>query len=325
MQKQKILILGSDSDIMGPWFKRWRPLVKLHHHLTFSLHHLWYGSWKAQLENYDAIIIFGSYWTRSLVKYIRSKNTRCRVIVYYINPIDDIRCRSSPVPLRSLPCELYSFDKGDCAALGMKYNPWCLPTIYPLKSVPKRYDAFFIGSDKGRIDSLIELKSSLESRGYKSSFIIVKDPKKTYTPAQLPYLTNDRLPYEAVVDKIQQSQCLVEILQAGQSGMTERTMEALVYRKKLLTNNPDVVTYDFYRKQNIFVLGKEPLDRIDAFMTSAPVCLEESILTRYTGEAWLQRFFEPPCNATRTEPGCVALTNGAPPPVQDYPPGSSTT
>jgi hypothetical protein len=293
MDKQRILILSSEPDIMGRWFKRLRPLAKLHHHLSFSFHHIWYGSWKEQLKSYDTIIIFGNYWTRSLVPYIRRKNARCRIIVYFLNPIDDLNCRSSPLFFRDLPCELYSFDKADCAAIGMKHNPWCLPIIYPLKPVPQVYDAFFIGSDKGRIDSLIELKRSLDGRGYKTSFIIVKDPKKKYTPAQLRYITDDRVPYEAVVEMIQQSRCLVEILQAGQSGMTERTMEAVVYRKKLITTNEDVVTYDFYRRENIFVLGKDPSESMDGFMTSPPVALEESVYARFTGEAWLQRFFEP--------------------------------
>ena len=292
MRKHNILILNSNEDIMGPWFKRLRPLAKLHHHLTFVLHHVWYGAWKSQLDQYDAIIIFENYWAKSLIKFIRTKNKQCRVILYYINPVDDIRCRSSPVFLRHLACELYSFDRRDCAALKMKFNPWCLPAIYPLKSVPRTCDAFFIGSDKGRIATLIDLKGQLEARGYKTHFVIVRDPRKKYGAVEQSHLTENRVSYDAVVEMIQQSHCLVEILQPGQSGMTERCMEALVYRKKLITNNQDVFSYDFYRKENIFVLGKDPIETIGSFLTSPMFHVDESVTRRFTYDAWIQRFFE---------------------------------
>jgi hypothetical protein len=43
-----------------------------------------------------------------------------------------------------------------------------------------------------------------------------------------------------------------------------RVFEALGYKKKLITNNQDITSYDFYNENNIFVITNEnyqiPLD-----------------------------------------------------------------
>ncbi len=293
MEHLRILVLLSELEIMGPWFRRLRPLAKLHHHLPAGFRFLWYGPWSSRLHDYEVVVLLETYWVKDVVQYICRKNTRCRVIVYYNNLMQGAEGRSCPMALRGLPCELYSFDKGDCSTFGMKYSPWCLLKTYPLKSVPASFDTFFIGRDKGRLPELLDLERHLNKLGCRNRFIIVRDKGKKYSTRECRHLSKESVRYPTVVEMIQESRCLIEVLQAGQSGISERTMEALVYRKKLITNNKDIVSCDFYRKENIFVLGNDPLERLPDFMNCPLVPVGEHIVQRYTYEAWLQRFFEP--------------------------------
>ena len=66
--------------------------------------------------------------------------------------------------------------------------------------------------------------------------------------------------YKEVIDIVKQSNCILEVVQEGQNGITLRTMEAVCYGKKLLTNNKNIVKYPFYDSKYISVF--EDIDDI---------------------------------------------------------------
>jgi hypothetical protein len=42
--------------------------------------------------------------------------------------------------------------------------------------------------------------------------------------------------------------------------------EALKYEKKIITDNPHVKNYDFYRKENIFIIGEDSENELKNFI-----------------------------------------------------------
>ena len=57
------------------------------------------------------------------------------------------------------------------------------------------------------------------------------------------------LPYEKVISDVKSSNCILEIVQSGQSAQTARYFEAICYNKKLLTNNFSINKFPFYNKK----------------------------------------------------------------------------
>ena len=88
-----------------------------------------------------------------------------------------------------------------------------------------------------------------------------------------------------------QSRAILDIVQKGQHGLTWRPMEAMCFRKKLITNDPEIEGYSFYRKENIFVLGKRGLDELPQFISSDYVPVPQDILDEYMVDNWMETFF----------------------------------
>ncbi len=53
------------------------------------------------------------------------------------------------------------------------------------------------------------------------------------------------------------SNCILEVLQDGQTGSTLRYLEAVCYNKKLLTTNPRIKNYPFYDERYMKVFSSE--------------------------------------------------------------------
>ena len=83
----------------------------------------------------------------------------------------------------------------------------------------------------------------------------------------------------------------MDIMADNQNGLTLRPMEAMFFKKKLITNNADIINYNFYNSENIFILGQRPLEEIPAFLDEPVREVPEDILDEYRMENWLEDFF----------------------------------
>lgn len=292
------------ANIYIPFNPFRKVLRKLHEHVSVPFKEIWYGDWKQKIKNYDVIIIFDGLREKDIITYIHKINPSARIIIYYINKFKP-GAKNDPKKFKDLPCELWSFDKGDCEKEQMQFNPFCYDEIsvneenrhaFNNKNMGvELYDAFFIGVDKNRLATLIELNKLLEKFQYQTKIIVRKDKNKTYH--DLPkeekiILTDSTMAYKDVIKLIHQSKSIIEIQAKGQTGLTLRAMESIFFKKKLITNNYDILNYDFYKKENIFLWGYDSKRRLETFLLTPYKPIDEDIVQRYTWEAWLERFFE---------------------------------
>ena len=94
------------------------------------------------------------------------------------------------------------------------------------------------------------------------------------------------------ISLLQNSYAVLDIPHNGQTGLTIRTMEALGAKKKLITTNKDILKYDFYNPNNIFLLDNDNIDEIVDFIKTDYEPLPESIYKKYSIKAWLQSMIE---------------------------------
>lgn len=93
------------------------------------------------------------------------------------------------------------------------------------------------------------------------------------------------------LEKIRESNCILDIPYSGQNGLTIRTIEALGCGKKLVTTNEKVKDYDFYHPNNIYVMGQDCI--IDSeFMKSEYVELPQDIYQKYSLDTWAREILE---------------------------------
>lgn len=116
---------------------------------------------------------------------------------------------------------------------------------YPL------FDVFFAGKAKDRLPKLLEAYDMFSQAGLKCFFYITnarpdqmeKREGIVYSEKLMPYL--DMLKYSI------NSRCMFDINQEGALGFTSRFLEAVMYNKLLITDNPSVLDSKYYKSDYI--------------------------------------------------------------------------
>lgn len=141
---------------------------------------------------------------------------------------------------------IFSFDDDDCKKYGFEkfYNCFSKPQNM-VEDKNKESDAFFIGNAGGRLEELQEVFKHIASRDTNCRFYItgVEEKDKINIP-NVNY--NQEISFNDEMQYSYNSNCLVEVLRKGQSGISLRVCEAIAFNKKLITNNKELMTKPFY-------------------------------------------------------------------------------
>lgn len=150
---------------------------------------------------------------------------------------------------------VFAFDPMDAERYGFYYNRLIYTTPKADPEITEDIDLFYIGKAKDRIDTLITIFEQAQREGLKCDFTIVDVPEEKQQYSNV-IRYNVKLPYGEVIKKIKRSKCLVDVIQGESSGLTIKTVESVVYDKKLLTTNENVKREVFYKNQNILIYDK---------------------------------------------------------------------
>lgn len=329
---KKFLILGLENGIVENVLRKGNikiyPIYKLHKNFIYNfiweLYYrmnlpkidIWYGFKHIDLKYYDLIIIFRCRRPIELIKYIRKYNKQCKIIYWLFDTIGTLKSplfydidkdNINLIAMRTkYNFEVWSFDKVDCKKYNLKYNNNFLFQNKNFLNNKIKYDCFFCGFNKGRIKELRELQKILENIKKTYKFLVVKPPtllkkiKKKLGKTNKNKINNnngilileDSIQYDAYLKHLSISKCIVDIVQQHQSGITLRAIESIFYRKKLITNFENIIEYDFYNKNNIFILGKDDISFLETFINSDYDELPEKIIRKYTINGWIENFIK---------------------------------
>ncbi|MEJ7645949.1 MAG: hypothetical protein WKF87_15245 [Chryseolinea sp.] len=255
--------------------------------------------------HYDYILFISpEVITGNAFRELKQAHPAAKLIVYMW---DSIRNKGKNIQ-DILPLFDYrlSFDKGDCesSALKIHYRPlFFLNDYFSILQVPKRkYDLLFVGtihSDRHRILMALREICLAESLSY---FYYMYFPSRLlfYMRAVLdPSLRNTSkeafkfypLRKNEIIALMETSNVIVDIQHPKQTGLTMRTIEVLGARKKLLTTNSDIVTYDFYNPENILVIDRDNIKVDLSFFKTSFVELEPAIYQKYSIDGWISDIF----------------------------------
>jgi len=113
-------------------------------------------------------------------------------------------------------------------------------------------DVFFAGRDKNRLNKILQTYEFLTHNGIRCDFHIVGVGRsRMHRAGDINY--NHWLPYKELLKRMRRSRCILEILQEPGVGPTLRMAEAVVYNKKILTNDAAAVSHPFYDERFVKV------------------------------------------------------------------------
>lgn len=276
-------------------------IKKIYFYFNLPKKSIWFSLNDIDWKKYKVIIIFECLYPIEVISYIRRKS-KARIIYWLWDPIE----RNSGGKLynsfnehmklnllkneKCYKCEIWSFDKADCKKYNLYYNNQTTIKFNLLKNNIK-YDFFYIGHyKKGRDTILEELGMIFNSKNLNYKLYIVSN-KENNKYKNIKILNHD-LNYKEIVEYIFKTKCIIELVDKNQNGITWKPLEAMFYKRKLITNFEKIIEYDFYNPKNIFILGKDDISNIDEFINSKYEEIPEYIINKYTIDGWVDHFIK---------------------------------
>lgn len=259
-------------------------------HFSLPFYNFFYGDWVENVINADVIIVFDWLYSHKIIQDIHKINPNCKVIFWIWNKIEP---RISNKMLNRYLSEYWTFDPGDAKKYGIKLNTQFYAATkddvadYSMLSDDIKSDVFFCGKDKGRIDTLINFKSEVESSNLSFDCYVVQD--ETSKDLNKFDYHQQGLSYEDVLNKLKSSKCILDLTRQDQEGLTIRSLEALYYSKLLITDNKFIKQAKFYNKEKIYILGEDERS-LSAFLDQDLPNYSDEDKQYYCIEEWLKRF-----------------------------------
>ncbi|HZP12804.1 MAG TPA: hypothetical protein VFB36_10325 [Nevskiaceae bacterium] len=252
----------------------------------------------------DVLVIKGQGLTRSLLKRLLDAFPGARKRYYLY---DSFRNDPGARGKMTLFDRVLTFDQGDARGTpGLQFRPMFYPEEFRRMS-PRaaRHDEpvrlVFIGtvhSDRYRV--LGRLRRALPKMAVISTYLYfpsrmlyaarrLLDPSFWAAPhSEFKFVPLDRAAYAALFEG---ADVVVEMERPVQAGLTMRSLEAVAAGRKLITTNPEIAQYDFYRPANIAIVDRaQPVISVQ-FLRGAYEPVPGEIVDRYSLDRWLDDVF----------------------------------
>lgn len=255
-----------------------------------------------QGKKYDDVLIVGGMtfaFTPDMVAKIKKMNPQARFAMYQWDSEKNLPYSTGIHPYIN---QLYSFDLNDCEQMDKyKFLPLFYTRIYEEIAEEKvdsyKYDCSYVGTaHPQKYKDINEMSSALKDI-MPSQFIYHYMPSKLkyfyhkllapeFKHAKMSDFKTEKVPANEVMKIFKDSMCILDAPQAGQTGLTIRTIECLGAKRKMITTNKDIKKYDFYNESNILVF-EGSIDKECKFFTSPYVEVSEDIYKKYSLREWL--------------------------------------
>lgn len=103
------------------------------------------------------------------------------------------------------------------------------------------------------------------------------------------------IPYLETLNLIKDSKAILDICRDDHKGLSFRFFESIQFEIKIITNNKDVVNYDFYHSENILVLenlNNFKIEIVREFLSKPYKPLKKELVSYYNFTNWFVRNFE---------------------------------
>lgn len=256
-----------------------------------------YISQLAQIGERDSVLIFGVENIKEL-KIIKKIILSRKISIFTWNPVVDFNqnkwFRSMHIKQLKKIGVVFTFDPLNARDYNLKLIDQVYRDVDEYQKVNFQsntiQNVYFVGQDKGRLSQLRYWDALLRSMAIRVLFVVVGDRNKRYSLQEREFLSPQGVGYEENICNILGSDCLFEIVQSNQSGLTVRSMEAFFFGKKLITNNKWICQAPLYSPDRVFVIGKDDVNGLRDFIAKPIARLSSAELSRYEFKNWCQRF-----------------------------------
>ncbi len=231
---------------------------------------------KQEVKHADKVVMTDVVFDPCLYNALESCCGPENVFLYYMNLISPRAQKYMDL----FPGRTFSFDRKDAEHFGIGYRHLPYSGKIAIRQEDPQYDTLFLGVDKGRGSEIKEAASLLEKCGLNAKIMVVNSSNPQF---QIPAYIH----YPEYLEYVAKSKSILELNIPGQTSCTLRFLESLFLKKKLITNNQQIIADPYYDADNVFILGRDDLQDLPDFIAQSYQDKKQD-LTGLTFENWLQ-------------------------------------
>lgn len=254
-------------------------------------------------NHYDyVLVIVGMTFSffPEMIEEIRESNITAKFIMYQWDGEKNI---SFIKDFHKFFDKVFTFDRIDCE----KNNNYKFLPLFYIKDYENigndennnfEYDISYIGTAHPQKYYFVnkmsnELKNNMPKQFIyhympsKLKYFYHKVFSKEFRKANLQDFEFEKIPVEKMTEVFEKSKCILDAPQKGQNGLTIRTIECLGAKKKIITTNKDIINYDFYCPENVYIY-EDKFDFNNPFFMSDFKEIDKKIYNKYSLKIWLK-------------------------------------
>ena len=247
---------------MQEYSRFWRLLYRIHNCRVFNNKWWRLGNWiwfpyvfKNTFKNNKPIcFVCIRYPDAYYLLYLRKKYPNCKIVFLcrdlLKNHIEEYN------RYQATKQKVYdywmTFDEGESKQYGFKhFDEFESKLQIPIGKDYPIADVFFTGRAKDRLPKLVEIYDKLTSGGLRCLFIIMSAPKEIQVERDGIKYIDKPITYTEMLRLTVNCRCILDLNQADCVGYTSRILEAIIYNKKLVTDNMSILSTKFYNPQYV--------------------------------------------------------------------------
>ena len=195
---------------------------------------------------------------------------------------------------------LLIYDKIDLERYAFLNLKFITNFYYPIeqdlpKSEPKKL--YYLGNITiERRDFILEkiISKISDKEQYQWNILFNNFPVRDYellSNEHIQYITKSK-DYIYHLEEMMRAYTVFDINPSYNNGLSFRFFEALYYETKIITTNKNVLEYDFYNTNNVFVYNNDTTsEEINAFLKLPFVKMNDSVIEKYRVDNWIKKIF----------------------------------
>lgn len=198
------------------------------------------------VQNY--VVIFNSallhYYSNGYLNRLKKKNKNIKFILYIIDPMPD-GVWERITQMQGSFDQILTAHPYNTKKYGFAYFPFIYtPPLYQPVAEDKKQLYFCGVVDEHRYEMIQQFIAKCKEE--KITYEIHMFKAERYAPIEDENVHYGLVPYEENIARAVNSNCILEIVRENFIGFTQRYYEAVVFNKKLLTNNAEIKDYAYY-------------------------------------------------------------------------------
>ncbi|MDK2810944.1 MAG: hypothetical protein PWR27_1653 [Petroclostridium sp.] len=230
---------------------------KINNKFDLPLKSIWFKKlYKTFPNNDETIYLFSPSWYYpQFFEYIRKANTSNKIAMHFGDTIISKKRFIKNLDIEYLKKNadyIGSYNPRDVCDYNIDYLNMCYSKFNNISELPQydKVDVVFVGAARNRMNLIMEAYKNAKKAGLKVWFYIVSDNSELESGNDI-FFSKSPLSYREYLGHVISSKCIVEIIDPGSDGGTLRFWDAVMYNKKLITNNKSILDSKYYDGKNI--------------------------------------------------------------------------